>query len=337
MAIYAGFLTLAGLFLLGVPVFAAFFGFNIIAALLLTGPQMLSIFSASILDTVTTAELVTVPLFILMGELLFRSGCIAILFDAVDTVPEAGYVATTGGPTRTNVTFFITENHGVVMFDTGNPGWGKIWLAALNVRYRDFQYIVPFLVQFGLYVSPVGFSSSLVPEKWRLLYSLNPMVGVIDGFRWALLVCALRFADERIERAIHADRAVTERLRVERRPEPQHEFPADVAHAVEDAVESQDLARRGRRVVDDPEQGQVLRGDPSPSQQVLPDELLPPQPVVAAGGRHDAGGGRGHHQRRERTDVAGHARACPGLLRRLGGHAPCHAARRPGAHAACGR
>jgi lipopolysaccharide transport system permease protein len=62
-----------------------------------------------------------------------------------------------------------------------------IWLAALNVKYRDFRYIVPFMVQFGLYVSPVGFSSNLIPEKWRLLYSLNPMVGVIDGFRWALL------------------------------------------------------------------------------------------------------------------------------------------------------
>lgn len=62
-----------------------------------------------------------------------------------------------------------------------------LWLSALNVKYRDFRYIVPFLVQFGLYVSPVGFSSSIVPEKWRLLYSLNPMVGVIDGFRWAIL------------------------------------------------------------------------------------------------------------------------------------------------------
>ena len=61
-----------------------------------------------------------------------------------------------------------------------------LWLAALNVKYRDFRYVVPFLVQFGLYVSPVGFSSSVVPEKWRLLYSLNPMVGVIDGFRWAV-------------------------------------------------------------------------------------------------------------------------------------------------------
>jgi lipopolysaccharide transport system permease protein len=65
-------------------------------------------------------------------------------------------------------------------------GFG-LWLAALNVKYRDFRYIVPFLVQFGLYISPVGFSTSVVPEKWRLLYSLNPMVGVIDGFRWSLL------------------------------------------------------------------------------------------------------------------------------------------------------
>ncbi|MBD2609680.1 ABC transporter permease [Nostoc punctiforme FACHB-252] len=62
-----------------------------------------------------------------------------------------------------------------------------LWLAALNVEYRDFRYIVPFIVQFGLYISPVGFSSSIVPEQWRLLYYLNPMVGVIDGFRWAIL------------------------------------------------------------------------------------------------------------------------------------------------------
>lgn len=60
-------------------------------------------------------------------------------------------------------------------------------LSALNVKYRDFRYVVPFILQFGLYVSPVGFASSIVPEKWRLLYALNPMVGVIDGFRWALL------------------------------------------------------------------------------------------------------------------------------------------------------
>lgn len=62
-----------------------------------------------------------------------------------------------------------------------------LYLTALNVKYRDFRYIIPFIVQFGLYISPVGFSSTVIPEKWRLLYSLNPMVGVIDGFRWAIL------------------------------------------------------------------------------------------------------------------------------------------------------
>lgn len=62
-----------------------------------------------------------------------------------------------------------------------------LWFSALNVKYRDFRYVVPFLVQFGLYISPVGFSSAIVPEQWRFLYFLNPMVGVIDGFRWATL------------------------------------------------------------------------------------------------------------------------------------------------------
>src|SRR5215813_11352733 len=62
-----------------------------------------------------------------------------------------------------------------------------LWITSLNVKYRDFRYVIPFIVQFGLYVSPVGFSSSVVPEQWRLLYSLNPMVGIIDGFRWCIL------------------------------------------------------------------------------------------------------------------------------------------------------
>lgn len=61
-----------------------------------------------------------------------------------------------------------------------------LWIAALNVKYRDFRHVVPFIVQLGLYVSPVGFSSSIVPDQWRLIYSLNPMVGIIDGFRWTL-------------------------------------------------------------------------------------------------------------------------------------------------------
>ena len=62
-----------------------------------------------------------------------------------------------------------------------------LWITALNVKYRDFRYVIPFIVQLGLYVSPVGFSSSIIPAQLRLLYSLNPLVGVIDGFRWCLL------------------------------------------------------------------------------------------------------------------------------------------------------
>jgi lipopolysaccharide transport system permease protein len=76
--------------------------------------------------------------------------------------------------------FFILVAFGAAM------GAG-FWLSALNVKYRDFRYVVPFIIQFGLYISPVGFSSSIVPEQWRWLYCLNPMVGVIDGFRWAIL------------------------------------------------------------------------------------------------------------------------------------------------------
>ena len=59
-------------------------------------------------------------------------------------------------------------------------------VTALNVKYRDFRYVIPFIVQFGLFISPVGFSSDVIPENWRLIYSLNPVVGIIDGFRWAI-------------------------------------------------------------------------------------------------------------------------------------------------------
>jgi lipopolysaccharide transport system permease protein len=62
-----------------------------------------------------------------------------------------------------------------------------LWLTGVTVKYRDFRYVVPFVVQLGLYISPVGFSSSVIPDEWRLLYSINPAVAVIDGFRWALL------------------------------------------------------------------------------------------------------------------------------------------------------
>lgn len=62
-----------------------------------------------------------------------------------------------------------------------------LWLSALNVKYRDVKYVVPFIVRMGVFISPVGFMSDIVPDKWRFWYSLNPMVGVIDGFRWAIL------------------------------------------------------------------------------------------------------------------------------------------------------
>jgi lipopolysaccharide transport system permease protein len=94
---------------------------------------------------------------------------------------------------------------GMMVFYQFRPGWHMLllpffillallaslgpglWITALNVKYRDFRYIIPFVVQFGLYISPVGFSSNVVPEQWRMFYSLNPMVGVIDGFRWCIL------------------------------------------------------------------------------------------------------------------------------------------------------
>jgi lipopolysaccharide transport system permease protein len=62
-----------------------------------------------------------------------------------------------------------------------------LYLTAVNVKYRDFRYIIPFIIQFGLYITPVGFSSAIVPEKWKIWYNLNPMVGIINGFRWCLL------------------------------------------------------------------------------------------------------------------------------------------------------
>jgi lipopolysaccharide transport system permease protein len=101
------------------------------------------------------------------------------------------------------ISFFILI--GMMLYYEFAPGWQLLllpafiilallaslgpglWITALNVKYRDFRYIIPFVVQFGLYVSPVGFSSNVVPEQWRLIYSLNPIVGVIDGFRWCIL------------------------------------------------------------------------------------------------------------------------------------------------------
>lgn len=61
------------------------------------------------------------------------------------------------------------------------------WLSAINIKYRDFRYIIPFLLQLGLYISPVGFSSNIIPEDWKIIYYLNPIVSIIEGFRWSLL------------------------------------------------------------------------------------------------------------------------------------------------------
>jgi len=114
-------------------------------------------------------------------------------------------------PTATLVTAFVDFLIsfiilvGMMVYFRFTPGWNTLllplyillallaslgpglWITSLNVKYRDFRYIIPFVVQFGLYVSPVGFSSNVIPQKWRLLYSLNPIVGVIDGFRWCIL------------------------------------------------------------------------------------------------------------------------------------------------------
>ncbi|MGL6268529.1 MAG: ABC transporter permease [Chitinophagaceae bacterium] len=77
-----------------------------------------------------------------------------------------------------------------------------LWVSALQVSYRDFRFIIPFLIQFGMYITPVGFSSELIPDKWRLLYACNPMVGVIDGFRWCILGQPVQFPSMLISIAV---------------------------------------------------------------------------------------------------------------------------------------
>ena len=83
--------------------------------------------------------------------------------------------------------FFIPFFGALVFLASFGPG---LYLTALNVKYRDFRHIIPFIVQFGLFISPVGYSSSLIPGKWQWLYALNPMTGVIDGFRWCIVAGA---------------------------------------------------------------------------------------------------------------------------------------------------
>ena len=111
----------------------------------------------------------------------------AVIVSLVDFLISAVLLALLMVWYQVPLTWRILTLPGFVLLAFAASMGAGLWFGALNVKYRDFRYIVPFIVQFGLYISPVGFSSLVVPEQWRLLYSLNPMVGVIDGFRWAIL------------------------------------------------------------------------------------------------------------------------------------------------------
>ncbi len=111
----------------------------------------------------------------------------SIVVCAVDFLINAGLLVALMAWYRVGPTWHLLATPVFILLTLAAAMGAGLWLAALNVNYRDFRYVVPFFVQFGLYVSPVGFSSSVVPEQWRVLYSLNPMVALIDGFRWSVL------------------------------------------------------------------------------------------------------------------------------------------------------
>ncbi len=111
----------------------------------------------------------------------------AVLVSLVDFLCSSGLLALIMGIYHYPITWRILTLPFFLILALATAMGAGFWLAALNVKYRDFRYAIPFIVQLGLYISPVGFESDLVPQKWRLLYALNPMVGVIEGFRWALL------------------------------------------------------------------------------------------------------------------------------------------------------
>ncbi|MGA3008223.1 MAG: ABC transporter permease [Opitutaceae bacterium] len=104
-------------------------------------------------------------------DFLISAAFLAVLMAAYGLVPDARILA---------LPLFLLVAFGAAL------GAG-LWLTALNVKYRDFRFVLPFIIQFGLYISPIAFTSNLVPARWRTVYELNPMVGIIDGFRWALL------------------------------------------------------------------------------------------------------------------------------------------------------
>ncbi|MEQ8744328.1 ABC transporter permease [Parasphingorhabdus sp.] len=111
------------------------------------------------------------------------AGVVSLVDFAINLVLFAGMMAVYGFVPSWQIVFLPLFALLAVLASLGPA----ILITALNVKYRDFRYIIPFVVQFGLYVSPVGFTSSVIPDEYRLLYSVNPMVGVIDGFRWCLL------------------------------------------------------------------------------------------------------------------------------------------------------
>ena len=116
--------------------------------------------------------------------LLPLAAVLAGLLDlAIGVVVLFGLLAVYGVPPSAN----IWALPGFVLLAALTAFAAGLWLAALNVRYRDVRHAVPFLVQFWLFVTPVAYASSLVPPAWRTWYALNPMVGVVDGFRWSLL------------------------------------------------------------------------------------------------------------------------------------------------------
>ena len=101
--------------------------------------------------------------------------------------PDRDTVYTTDGANRTTYTressatgWFVGIIVALALLASLGPA---LWASAIVVKYRDFRFVIPFVLQFGLYLSPVGFQTTIVPERWRLLYSLNPMVGIIDGWR----------------------------------------------------------------------------------------------------------------------------------------------------------
>ena len=159
----------------GVPyvlmVFAGMLPWQFISGTIITGCDAL-VGNAALISKVYFPRMIipTARIIMALVELLINAVLFAILFAWFRYVPSWRIVFLPGF-----LLLAVLLALGVTYF-----------VSALNVKYRDFQYVVPFVVQLGLYISPIGFSSAVVPEKWRLLYACNPVVGIVDGMRWCL-------------------------------------------------------------------------------------------------------------------------------------------------------